>query len=102
MSSPRHVLAAAAAALLLAALPADAEQVFRVTRVIDGDTIITREHGKIRFVITAAPETAGRARCPREAAIAEQARDYVARRTADGVMLRREPGERDTDRHGRL
>jgi endonuclease YncB( thermonuclease family) len=37
---PRHILAAAAAALLLVALPATAkEQVYRVARVIDGDTI---------------------------------------------------------------
>ena len=100
---PRHILAAAAAALLLVALPATAkEQVYRVAHVIDGDTIVTLEHGKVRFAITAAPETAGRARCPREAAIADQAKNYVARRIADGVLLRREPGERDVDRHGRL
>ena len=102
MRSPRHILAAAAAALLLAAPPAHAEQVYRVAHVIDGDTIVTLEHGNVRFAITAAPETAGRARCPREAAIAEQAKNYVARRTADGVILRHEPGERDVDRHRRL
>ena len=100
---PRHILPAAAAALLLVALPATAkEQVYRVARVIDGDTIVTLEHGKVRFAITAAPETAGRARCPREAAIAEQAKEYVIRRTANGVILRHEPGERDVDRHRRL
>jgi hypothetical protein len=31
-----------------------------------------------------------------------KAKDYVARHIADGVILRREPGERDADRHGRL
>jgi endonuclease YncB( thermonuclease family) len=68
-------------ALLLVALPARAkEQVYRVAHVINGDTIVTLEHGKVRFAITAAPETAGRARCPREAAIAEQAKNYVTRR----------------------
>jgi endonuclease YncB( thermonuclease family) len=100
---PRHILAAAAGALVLVALPATAkEQVYRVARVFDGDTIVTLEHGKVRFAIAAAPETAGRARCPREAAIAEQAKNYVARRIADCVVLRRELGERDVDRHGRL
>jgi endonuclease YncB( thermonuclease family) len=72
MSGPRRILLAAAAALLLAAQPTEAaEQVYRVAHVIDGDTIVTLEHGRVRFAITAAPETAGRARCPREAAIAE-------------------------------
>jgi endonuclease YncB( thermonuclease family) len=74
MRGPRHFLAAAAAVLLLAASPSAAEQVYRVARVIDGDTIVTLEHGRIRFAITAAPETAGRARCPREAALAERPR----------------------------
>jgi endonuclease YncB( thermonuclease family) len=88
--------------VLAAALPAAADQVYRVVQVLDGDTIRTLEHGKIRFAITAAPETGDRARCPREAALAERAKGYVARRVVDGVMLRPEPGERDVDRYGRL
>ena len=102
MSGTRHILAAAAVALLAAALPAAAEQVYRVVSVHDGDTLTTREHGRVRFAITAAPEIGDRARCPREEAMARQARDYVRTRTADGVMLRPEPGERDVDRYGRL
>ena len=103
MTGPRHILTAAAAACLMVMLPARAaEQVCRVVSVHDGDTLTTREHGRVRFAITAAPEIGDRARCPREEAMARQARDYVRTRTADGVMLRPEPGERDVDRYGRL
>lgn len=96
-------LAITGALLWTAALPSQAsEPVFRVVSVHDGDTLRTREHGSVRFAITAAPEIGGRARCPREEAKAIEARDYVRARTADGVILRREPGERDVDPHGRL
>jgi endonuclease YncB( thermonuclease family) len=101
MRSPRHILAAAAAALLLAAPPAHAEQVYRVISVYDGDTIRTREHGRVRFAITAAPEIKDRARCEREHDLGIRARDYVRARTRDGVILRPEPGERDVA-YGRL
>ena len=98
-------LATAAAVLALAGGPpamAGGEPVYRVITVHDGDTIRTREHGPVRFAVTAAPEAGDRARCPREAARAIEARDYVRARTADGVVLRPEPGERDVDRFGRL
>ena len=56
----------------------------------------------MRFAITAAPEMGGRARCPREEAKAIEARDYVRARTAGGVILRKQAGERGRDRHDRL
>jgi endonuclease YncB( thermonuclease family) len=101
MRGSRRILAVA---LLLAALPiaADAEQVYRVISVYDGDGLHTREHGRVRFAITAAPEINDLARCKREHDAGIVARDYVRGRTRDGVVLRREPGERDVDPHGRL
>jgi endonuclease YncB( thermonuclease family) len=66
-----------------------------------GHTIRTREHGRVRFAITAAPEINDRARCKREHDLGIRARDYVRARTRDGVILRPEPGERDVA-YGRL
>jgi endonuclease YncB( thermonuclease family) len=101
MRAPRILTAAA---LLLAALPitADAEQVYRVISVYDGDSLRTREHGRVRFAITAAPEINDLARCKLEHDLGIRARDYVRARTRDGVILRPEPGERDVDPHRRL
>ena len=102
MRAPRRILAAAAAALLLAALPGyAAEQIYRVISVYDGDSLLTREHGRVRFAIAAAPEINDRAQCKREHDLGIRARDYVRARTRDGVILRPEPGERDVA-HGRL
>ncbi len=107
MSLRRRIAAAAICGLALVPpgwtpAVAEAERVYRVIAVHDGDTIRTLEHGPVRFAITAVPEIGERARCPREAARAIEARDYVRARTADGVVLRPEPGERDVDRFGRL
>ena len=104
VNRPLRVLAAAAVLSLSCAPPGAAgkEPVYRVVSVHDGDTLRTLEHGPVRFAITAAPEIGERACCPREAARAIEARDYVRARTADGVVLRPEPGERDVDRFGRL
>lgn len=98
----RYILAVAAVLALVGTPPAAAEPVYRVVSVHDGDTLRTREHGPVRFAITAAPEIGDRARCPREEAKAIEARDYVRARLADGVILRRQPGERDVDDHNRL
>jgi hypothetical protein len=61
MSAARCILATTAAALLFITPAAAAEQVYHVVRVIDADTIVTLEHGDIRFAITAAPEMGARA-----------------------------------------
>jgi endonuclease YncB( thermonuclease family) len=76
-------------------------EVHHVLTVHDGDTVTTREDGAIRFSGIDAPEIGGRARCPREDALAHAARDYVAMRLHDGVILRRRLGERDVEKYGR-
>lgn len=99
--------AAILAAALLCAAPAAAEPLRRVVRVADGDTLTTREDGTVRLLGYDAPEHGWRARCPREAALALEARDWIVRRTRGGVELRRATDDRgrkqpDRDRYGRL
>lgn len=94
----KHLLLALA---LLAPLAAAAETPQRVVRVYDGDTLTTRELGTVRLAGIDAPEMGHRARCPRERALAIEARDYLRFRTAEGVTLTRRPGDRDREKWGR-
>lgn len=92
----------ALALFLLAAVPAAAgDRVYRVVSVYDGDTLTTLEHGRVRLATLAAPEIGWRANCKAEHDAGIRARDYLRARTAAGVILRPEPGERDIDPHGR-
>jgi endonuclease YncB( thermonuclease family) len=77
------------------------DEIHHVLTVHDGDTLRTREDGAVRFSGIDAPEIGHLAKCDREEALAHAARDYVANRLRDGVILRRRPGDRDVEKYGR-
>ena len=85
-------LLVAATTLLLAVAPASAQQ---RAYAVDGDTLrVGRE--RVRIIGLDTPEMRGQ--CPRENAMARQARDRMAQLVAGGVRLA--PSGRD--RYGRL
>lgn len=107
MRSGAKGLAAFALAAAFCVGSALAEKPRRVLRVADGDTLTTREDGTVRLLGYDSPEMGHRARCPREAALAVEARDWIVRRTRGGVLLREATDDRgrrqpDRDRYGRL
>jgi micrococcal nuclease len=69
-------------------------------RAIDGDTIACGA-ARIRILNIDTPELGAHARCPAEAALAERARQFTARRLAAGTVEIRLDGKRPRDRYGR-
>ncbi len=107
MRSGAKGLAASALAAALCLGSALAEAPRRVLDVYDGDTITVRGLGPVRLLGLDAPEIGWRARCPKEDALAREARDWIVRRTRGGVLLREATDDRgrrqpDRDRYGRL
>jgi micrococcal nuclease len=69
-------------------------------RAIDGDTIACGA-ARVRMLNIDPPELGAQARCPAEAALAERARQFTARRLAAGSVQIRVDGKRPRDRYGR-
>jgi micrococcal nuclease len=69
-------------------------------RAIDGDTIACGAT-RVRILNIDTPELGAHARCPAEAALAERARQFTARRLATGSVEIRVDSKRPRDRNGR-
>jgi endonuclease YncB( thermonuclease family) len=99
----RRVFVLVALSVLLAApvafAKAPAAHVFRIARVVDGDTVYLTNGAKIRLVQIDTPEVYFGAECWGHQASAETSR-LLPRGTA--VRLAREPATDSVDRYGRL
>ena len=95
-----NTLRLALALLLVSSLNANAQQLVRVTRVIDGDTIVLESGERVRLLGVNAPEV-NHPKKPVEA-FGKEAADF-ARRMVEGKLVRLEldPNVRPRNKHSR-